>query len=160
MQCDSLNDKNCESPIIGSNEFYIQCAPIRLEEFEENHNNISSNVNNTVKELSYYEPYPFSKRGCYSLKQGKRYYIYSSKLFLEIQNTCLTFADGVVERGCISDMTDGEHEGCKGAKWCDICEKEYCNDKRFKSSAGSSASKLLSYNLFIILIILTTIYLQ
>lgn len=79
LQCNSLNDKNCESPIIGSNEFYIQCAPIRYEEFEENHNNDSYNINPTVEEDSYYEPYPFSKRGCFSIKQGKKY---------SVQNNC------------------------------------------------------------------------
>ncbi|XP_055309596.1 uncharacterized protein LOC129573251 isoform X2 [Sitodiplosis mosellana] len=129
LQCDSLNDENCANPIFGFHEFFLKCTPIRYDEFEEND---SYNQNNTATQTYTYDPYPFSKRGCYALIQ-----------------------DGVIERGCISDMTDHEHNGCKGATWCNICETDYCNDMPFKSSASI---QFASYSLFVALFNLTIFY--
>lgn len=70
LQCNSLNDgRNCEKPIFGSNEFYLQCTPMRFEEVDQLDE--AYNKNGTDDDDFFYEPYPFSKRGCYSLQQGK-----------------------------------------------------------------------------------------
>lgn len=82
LKCDSLNDKNCENPIFGSDEFYTKCDPMRFEE-QNKHDEHESNEQHESNEEDghdsdadsdanvHFVPYPFSKRGCYSLKQCK-----------------------------------------------------------------------------------------
>lgn len=72
LQCDSLNDENCAIPVFGSNEFYVKCTSIHYDEVEQHDiNDDAHNQSDTHTQTYTHIPYPFSKSGCYSLKQGE-----------------------------------------------------------------------------------------
>lgn len=61
LRCDSTDDVECKNLVKTPGTFKVKCTP-----FHRDNNSVSDNV--VITDL--FDPYPFVKRGCYTINKG------------------------------------------------------------------------------------------
>lgn len=90
--------------------------------------------------------YPYSKRGCFTLKHSMRtkyvdWYHWKLKCFFFVRNS----KDNTLTRGCIKDLAAEENDICQKEKdKCHLClDKDGCNTMTPGTSTNLCSNRLL-----------------
>lgn len=62
LQCDSTDDEGCKNPTNETTPYVnVKCQPTHDDD---------DNAGDNVETTALYDPYPFAKRGCYTINKG------------------------------------------------------------------------------------------